>query len=53
MTTENELIWSKLVQDKLPLLAEGARQIADPQVRYKGTLGGDMRMATPATTTRR
>ena len=47
MTTENELIWSKLVQDKLPLLAEGARQIADPQVRYKGTLGGDIAHGDP------
>ncbi len=47
MTTENELIWSKLVQDKLPLLAEGARQISDPQVRYKGTLGGDIAHGDP------
>src|SRR3954469_10466976 len=41
MTTENELIWSKLVQDRCPLLVEGARQISDPQVRYRGTIGGD------------
>ena len=47
MTTENELIWSTLVQDKLPLLAEGARQIADPQVRYKGTIGGDIAHGDP------
>jgi aerobic carbon-monoxide dehydrogenase medium subunit len=47
MTTENELIWSTLVQDKLPLLAEGARQISDPQVRYKGTLGGDIAHGDP------
>jgi aerobic carbon-monoxide dehydrogenase medium subunit len=47
MTTENELIWSKLVQDKLPLLAEGARQISDPQVRYKGTIGGDIAHGDP------
>jgi aerobic carbon-monoxide dehydrogenase medium subunit len=47
MTTENELIWSKLVQDKLPLLVEGARQISDPQVRYKGTLGGDIAHGDP------
>ena len=33
MTTENELIWSKLLQDKCPLLIEGARLISDPQVR--------------------
>ena len=42
MTTENELIWSKLLQDKCPLLVEGARLISDPQVRYKGTIGGDI-----------
>ena len=47
MTTENELIWSTLVQEKLPLLAEGARQISDPQVRYKGTLGGDIAHGDP------
>src|SRR6202035_4953552 len=28
MTTENEIIWSKLLQDKCPLLVEGARLIA-------------------------
>src|SRR5512143_2542012 len=35
MTTEHELLHSKLVAEKLPLLAEGAGQIADPQVRYR------------------
>jgi len=47
MTTENEIIWSKLLQDKCPLLIEGARQIADPQVRYKGTIGGDLSHGDP------
>ena len=47
MTTENEIIWSKLLQDKCPLLVEGARQISDPQVRYKGTLGGDISHGDP------
>jgi aerobic carbon-monoxide dehydrogenase medium subunit len=42
MTTENDLIWSKLLQAKCPLLVEGARLISDPQVRYKGTIGGDI-----------
>lgn len=42
MTTENELIWSRLLQAKCPLLVEGARLISDPQVRYKGTIGGDI-----------
>ena len=47
MTTENELIWSRLVQEKCPLLVEGARQISDPQVRYKGTIGGDIAHGDP------
>ena len=47
MTTENELIWSKVLQDKCPLLVEGARLISDPQVRYKGTIGGDIAHGDP------
>lgn len=47
MTTENELIWSELLQNKCPLLVEAARQIADPQVRYKGTIGGDISHGDP------
>jgi len=48
MTTENDLIWSALVQEKCPLLVEGARLIGDPQVRYKGTIGGDISHGDPA-----
>ena len=47
MTTENELIWSELLQDKCPLLVEGALLISDPQVRYRGTLGGDIAHGDP------
>jgi carbon-monoxide dehydrogenase medium subunit len=47
MTTENEVLWSKLLQEKCPLLVEGARQISDPQVRYKGTIGGDIAHGDP------
>jgi carbon-monoxide dehydrogenase medium subunit len=47
MTTEHDLIGSKLLADKLPLLVEGAAQIADPQVRYKGTIGGDISHGDP------
>src|SRR3974390_3548781 len=47
MTTENEIIWSKLLQDKCPLIVEGARLISDPQVRYKGTIGGDISPGAP------
>jgi len=48
MTTENELIWSPLLAQKLPLLVEGAGLISDPQVRYRGTIGGDISHADPA-----
>lgn len=47
MTTENELIWSELLQTRCPLLVEGARLISDPQVRYRGTIGGDISHGDP------
>lgn len=47
MTTENELIGSELLRAKCPLLAEAARQIADPQVRNCGTIGGDIAHGDP------
>ncbi len=47
MTTEAELIGSALVRSKVPLLAEGAGSIADPQVRYRGTIGGDISHGDP------
>ena len=47
MTTENELINSPVVQAKLPLLAEAAQLIADPQVRNRGTIGGDIAHGDP------
>ena len=53
MTTENDLIWSTLVQEKCPLLVEGARLIGDPQVRYKGTIGGDISHGDPGTASSR
>ncbi|MEO0317705.1 MAG: Carbon monoxide dehydrogenase medium chain [Pseudomonadota bacterium] len=48
MTTENELIASPLLQQKVPLLVEAAKQIADPQVRNRGTIGGDIAHGDPA-----
>jgi len=47
MTVERDLINSKLLQQKLPLLPEAARQIGDPQVRNRGTLGGDIAHGDP------
>ena len=47
MTVEHALITSPLVQAKVPLLAEAATQIADPQVRNRGTIGGDIAHGDP------
>lgn len=47
MTTESDLLRSELLAAKLPLLVEGAGWIADPQVRYKGTIGGDISHGDP------
>ena len=45
MTTQHELIASDLLAAKIPILRETSEQIADPQVRYLGTLGGERRIA--------
>jgi aerobic carbon-monoxide dehydrogenase medium subunit len=47
MTTEHELLRSALLAEKVPLLVEGAGWIGDPQVRYKGTIGGDISHGDP------
>lgn len=47
MTVENDLIDSKLLQQKVPLLPEAAKQISDPQVRNRGTIGGDIAHGDP------
>lgn len=47
MTVENELIDSPILQARVPLLAEAARLIADPQVRNRGTIGGDIAHGDP------
>jgi aerobic carbon-monoxide dehydrogenase medium subunit len=47
MTTQAELLASTLVADKAPVLHEAARLIADPQVRYCGTIGGNVANGDP------
>jgi carbon-monoxide dehydrogenase medium subunit len=47
MTVENDLIASAILQTRVPLLAEAPKQIADPQVRNRGTLGGDIAHGDP------
>ena len=46
-TTQHELVGSDALAKKLPLLREVALQIADPQVRYVGTLGGNVANGDP------
>jgi aerobic carbon-monoxide dehydrogenase medium subunit len=48
MTTENALIDSSLLQLRVPLLPAAAKMIADPQVRNRGTIGGDLAHGDPA-----
>jgi aerobic carbon-monoxide dehydrogenase medium subunit len=48
MTVENDILGSKLLQQKVPLLPEAVRQIGDPQVRNRGTIGGDIAHGDPA-----
>ena len=47
MVTQHELIDSALLGAKLPILRETALLIADPQVRYLGTLGGNVANGDP------
>jgi carbon-monoxide dehydrogenase medium subunit len=42
-----ELVRSDLLAAKLPVIREAALLIADPQVRYKGTLGGNVANGDP------
>lgn len=47
MTTESDLVGSELLLEKCPLIPEAAAVIADPQVRNRGTLGGDIAHGDP------
>jgi len=47
MTTQHELLASKDIASNLPILRETALQIADPQVRYCGTVGGNVANGDP------
>ena len=48
MTTQAELLASELVAGQCPVLQEAAALIADPQVRYLGTVGGNVANGDPA-----
>jgi len=47
MTTQHDLVGSELLTAKLPILREASLLIADPQVRYVGTLGGNVANGDP------
>ncbi|MGO4833611.1 xanthine dehydrogenase family protein subunit M [Rhizobiaceae sp. 2RAB30] len=47
MTTQHELLASDVVASSLPILREVALVIADPQVRYRGTIGGNVANGDP------
>jgi len=47
MTTQHDLIASNLLSEKIPILRETSELIADPQVRYLGTLGGNVANGDP------
>src|SRR6185312_12217855 len=47
MTTQHEVIGSELLANKVPILRETSFLIADPQVRYVGTLGGNVANGDP------
>jgi carbon-monoxide dehydrogenase medium subunit len=47
MTTQHDLLASDEIAQSLPILHETALLIADPQVRYRGTIGGNVANGDP------
>jgi aerobic carbon-monoxide dehydrogenase medium subunit len=47
MTTQHDLLASDEIARSLPILHETALLIADPQVRYRGTIGGNVANGDP------
>jgi len=47
MTTQHELIASEALASAAPIIREASLQIADPQVRYVGTIGGNVANGDP------
>jgi carbon-monoxide dehydrogenase medium subunit len=48
LTRHHDVAFSDLVREQVPLLAEVAGQIGDPQVRHRGTVGGSVAHGDPA-----
>jgi carbon-monoxide dehydrogenase medium subunit len=48
LTTHEEAHFSELLQRECPIVAYTAGEVGDPQVRHRGTLGGSVAHADPA-----
>ncbi|MCL6648349.1 MAG: xanthine dehydrogenase family protein subunit M [Chloroflexi bacterium] len=48
LCTHAQIAASSLVRERVPVLAETAGQVGDPQVRNRGTIGGSLAHADPA-----
>lgn len=47
MTTQHQLLQDPILSEKIPLIPETSAVIADPQIRYRGTLGGNVANGDP------
>ncbi|WP_029032879.1 FAD binding domain-containing protein [Salinarimonas rosea] len=47
MTTQHQLLQDPILAQTLPLIPETSAVIADPQIRYRGTLGGNVANGDP------
>jgi len=48
LTTYSEIIKSKTVQERVPMLVASAREVGGAQIQNRGTLGGNVANASPA-----
>lgn len=48
LTTHHDVLRDELVREHIPLLAQAAATVADPQVRHRGTVCGALAQADPA-----
>lgn len=48
LTTYTELLASRLVQARVPMLAAAAREVGGRQIQHRGTIGGNVANASPA-----
>jgi len=48
LTRHAELVQDKVLAEGCPLVARAAKEVGDPQVRHRGTIGGSVSHADPA-----